>query len=384
MKKNVLLKRTLKSSIFKIATIINKFIPKDDGIVLLYSANKGGIQFSLVPLRDYMIEHDFHKRYRIVCGVENLNDRDNAPLEFVDWIGAYKLFFRAKHVFYSAGQIPIKPSKNQCVIHLRHGNVNFKKAGKLTKINNGDEFFFTYMAASAPYFKSVMAKEYGCSEDNIAVVGDPLIDQLFKNIPDKYAFSEYKKVILWLPTFRQSDYLGYDDSSLENLVPLFEEVDYPQLNELLKKHNIKLIVKLHPSQKNFKGGKRHFSHFDIYTHSEFLDNNYDVNEMMIRADSLIGDYSSASMQYLILDRPQAFVVPDIMEYAEKRGFVFDNPEDYMGGHIIKTIDQFNRFIYDISSDKDIYKEKRHRVCNAVYMYQDNKNCQRIVELSGMK
>lgn len=348
MIKNVVVKKILKNSIFKVASLVNKVVPKDDNIVLLYAANKGGIQFSLVPLRDYLLKNEFNKRYRVVCGIENLDDKDDSGLDFVDRIGAYKLFFKAKHVFYTAGQIPIKPSKDQCVIHLRHGNTNFKSIGKRTNINNGDEFFFTYMAASAPYYKSIMAEEYGCKEENIAVVGDPLIDTLFEEIPEKYNFDEFDKIILWLPTFRQSDYLGYDDSDMENLVPMFEEKDYPEINNLLKKYNIKLIVKLHPSQKNFSGGERHFSHFDVYTHGVFVEKAFDVNEMMIRADALIGDYSSASMQYLILDRPQGFVVPDIEEYSNKRGFVFDDPEEYMGGHIIKTVEQFNQFICDIA------------------------------------
>ena len=48
--------------------------------------------------------------------------------------------------------------------------------------------------------------------------------------------------------FRQSDYLSYNDSKLDSL-PLFKETDCLELNERLKKYNIKLIVKLHPAQK---------------------------------------------------------------------------------------------------------------------------------------
>ena len=104
---------------------------------------------------------------------------------------------------------------------------------------------------------------------------------------------------------------------------------------------------------------------------------------MKQSDVLIGDYSSASMQYLVLDKPLAFVVPDIDEYAQKRGFVFDSPEEYMGGHIIKDKEKFYAFLDDIAADKDIYKEKRHRILHEMYEYADNHNCERIVKLSGM-
>lgn len=384
MIKNTLVKKILKNSVFKIANFINRLVPKDDKVVLLYSANKG-IQFSLVPLRDYLIKNDFHEKYRIICGIENLKYADDSPLEFLNRLGSYIIFFRAKHVFYTAGQIPIKPSKNQCVIHLRHGNANFKRAGKLTDINNGDEFFFTYMAASSPIFKPIMAREYACSENNIVVVGDPIIDALLeKRTSPLYDFGDYDKFILWIPTFRQSDYLGYSDSTMENVVPMFEEKDYSIINEVLKNYNIKLIVKLHPAQKNNKKTHWHFSNLGIFTHQEFMQMGYDINSIMAHSDALIGDYSSASMQYLVLDRPQAFVVPDIEEYGQKRGFVFERPEDYMGGHIIKNINQFYKFIEDIAAGNDIYAEKRRKICKKIYTYLDNQNCKRVVELSGMK
>ena len=42
---------------------------------------------------------------------------------------------------------------------------------------------------------------------------------------------------------KYADYLGYDDSTDESLVPLFDEKDYSALNDYLCKLNIKLIVK---------------------------------------------------------------------------------------------------------------------------------------------
>ena len=363
--------------------MINTLIPKNDNIVILYSANKG-IQHSLVPLRKYLVENGFDKKYRIVCGIENLKYKENDGLEYVPRMQAYKLFLRAKHVFYTTGQIPIKPSKSQIVIHLRHGNTNFKASGLKTNINNGDEFYFTYMAATSEYFKKIMSAEYGCSEKNIAVVGDPLIDELLDATIDNNEFSDFDKMILWLPTFRKSDYLGYDDSTIEDLVPLFKPEEYKELNNILKSRKIQLIVKLHPAQNTDLNIVRHYSNFDIYTHEEFIRTNYTLAGLMKQSDALIGDYSSASMQYLVLNKPQAFVVPDIDEYAQKRGFVFRDPEKYMGGHIIKEKRQFYEFLDDISRNLDVYKTKRQKILHEMYRYTDNRNCERIVHLSEMK
>lgn len=68
---NVRLKKMLKSLVFPIFTQINKIIPKDENLVLLYSANKGVVFCNLV-LRDYLLRNRFDKKYKIVCGIENM------------------------------------------------------------------------------------------------------------------------------------------------------------------------------------------------------------------------------------------------------------------------------------------------------------------------
>ena len=55
----------------------------------------------------------------------------------------------------------------------------------------------------------------------------------------------------------------------------------------------------------------------------------------------------------------------------------------MGGHIIKVKEDFYTFIDDFANDRDLYREKRHRVCNQIYKYHDANSCERIVKLSGL-
>ena len=190
-------------------------------------------------------------------------------------------------------------------------------------------------------------------------------------------------MVLWLPTFRQSALISQIDSNLETLVPLFEEKDYSQLNEKLARYNIKLIVKLHVAQKCPEGILGNYSHFSIYSHQEFAKSGYELYQLIADSDVLIGDYSSASLQYLLTDRPQGYVVPDLDEYKVGRGLVFENPEDYMGGHIIKTKSQFYEFIDDIAANRDKYREKRHHVADQIFQYKDSLNCARAIALSEM-
>ena len=54
-----------------------------------------------------------------------------------------------------------------------------------------------------------------------------------------------------------------------------------------------------------------------------------VYTLLRNADGLITDYSSVYFDYMLLDRPIAFAIDDIKEYGDKRGFIFETPEDYM-------------------------------------------------------
>ena len=383
MIKNVLLKKTLKNTIFPFLSLFNKVLPKDKKVVLLYSANKG-IVFCNVPLRKYLLEHGYDKKYHIYCGIEKMKYAEDIPkVTFVSGLKAIRIFLKASHVFYTAGQLPIKPTKGQCVIHMQHGNADFKRMGSSTNIGNGDEFYFTYMIAPSELYIKSYALAYRCSERNIAVAGDPMCDEMLSYPKNSYDFTKYRKILLWVPTFRQSEEMGYDDSHIDTLVPLLKEDEYYALNETLAKYNIHLIVKLHPIQTTPQDMQRHFSHLSVYSHEEFNESKYEMYKLMAQSDGLIGDYSSASMQYLLLDRPMAFVVPDIEDYGKTRGFVFDNPEDYMGGHIIKTQEEFGNFIDDFANDRDVYREKRQWVSSQIYKYHDANSCERIVKLSGM-
>jgi CDP-glycerol glycerophosphotransferase (TagB/SpsB family) len=381
--KNLVIKNMLKGSIFPFISFINKLIPKNDNKVLLHIANKRFV-YSLGPLKQYLIENGFDKKYKISYGYQDLEGfGDGKWVEKLAMIKSILRFMTSAHVFYTSGQIPIKPSKSQTVIHLCHGNPHFKPVGKLANIDNGDEFFFTYMLATSELYIPIEAREYECPESCIKVCGDPMADVMLKAPQGIYDFGSYDKLLVWAPTFRNSELMGYNDSNLNTLVPLFDVTDYPELNDLLAKHNIKLIVKLHPIQTVPAGMQRHFSHLSVYSHDEFVASAYDMYTLIANADGLIGDYSTVSMQYLLMDRPQAYVVPDIDDYKGNRGFVFDNPEDYMGGHIVKTKADFVNFIDDFANGKDVYRDKRHWVTDQVYKYKDANSCKRAVELSGM-
>lgn len=383
MFKNIKLKRFLKRTLFSAFTVINKIIPKKNNYILLYSANFG-IRHNLKPLKEYLIHNGYNYTNKIICGIENMKYADKTDgLFYVGKIRSIMYFMCSKHVFYTTGQIPIKPSNNQIVIHLDHGAAGYKTFGALSNIHNGKEFYFTYYTAPSKLYVPIVVKALLCKEENVIINDEPVIDTMLTS-KVKYNLGNYKKIGIWLPTFRQSDYLRYSDSSEENLIPMFEPEQYDELNNELKKYKIKLIVKIHSGQNLKKFTRKDFSNLDIITESDMLNRKWELYSLMAQMDFLVSDYSSAYLQYLLMDRPLGFVVPDFEEYQKYRGSVFDNPKAYMPGHIIEKKEELYAFLKDISEENDLYANERRIVCKKIHKYSDAGNCKRVIEISQIK
>lgn len=381
MFRNVKLKRFLKKTIFPVFSLVNKIVPKREDYILLYSANNG-ICYNLKPLYDYLLDQDYASQYKIICGVENLKyaEKENRVI-FVDKYRSLLYFMRAGHVYYTTGQIPIKPSEHQTVIQLDHGTTDFKACGKLSKIHNGEEFYFTYYTAPSEIYRKIVCAEYGCRESNIVINGEPVLDDFYRKT-ENYDLGSYKKTGLWAPTFRQSDYIGYDDSD-EELIPMYRTEDYKELNDILEAQNIKLLVKLHSGQNlnDYRG--QAFSNLELLSDEDFTKKGYRLYSLLKQVDFLLADYSSVFLQFLLLDKPIGFVVPDMEEYAQRRGFVFENPVEYMPGEIIRTKSELYQFLDDMQAGRDRYKEERHRVCSLIHTYKDGGNTKRALEFGGI-
>ena len=382
MFKNDKIKRFLKTTVFPILTCVNKIIPKDDHLVLLYSPNRG-IEHNLKPLRDYMLEHKYNTNYRIICCVSSAEFFENDGLEYVTQGTGIKLFLKSRHVFYTTGQIPIKPSRDQIVIQMDHGATAIKTEGYLKKRFSGDVNYFTLYCAPSEAYREIIKKAFRCSDQNIVINSEPVTDVLYGQT-EVYDFGDYCKLGIWAPTFRKSDYLGYDDSTEEDLLPTLKTEDYEQFNELLKKNDIKIVAKLHDMQDLGQYKNVEYSNLLLYSSTDFNAKGYKLYDLMKQSDFMIADYSSVYLQYLPLDKPVGFAIPDIADYRKKRGFWFEPVEDYMPGPQIKTKEQLFKFIEDIASEKDEYSNERMRVNKIINQYQDGKSCERLIQYSQMK
>ena len=151
-----------------------------------------------------------------------------------------------------------------------------------------------------------------------------------------------------------------------------------ELNRILKFHNNRMIIKLHPLQE-IDVSKYDYTNIEFVTEQQLMDGDMTVYDLLRNSDALISDYSSVYFDYMILNRQIGFTITDIGEYNKKRGFIFDYPTDYMPGPTLDCKEDFVKFINGVEFGVDSYKNKRFEVNNIFNDYQDGNSAKRIAE-----
>lgn len=283
-------------------------------------------------------------------------------------------------VFYSHFVPPFCSPKSQNVINLWHGTPLKTLSGHV----HSAELFSKVLTPSA-MFDEVIEDSFCATKSQLLSVGYPRCDLLFDDVdtltPLGIDNGDYNKVILWMPTFRKAASGDYTDGVLTDtglpLVSTMVEID--QLNHVLMECNCFLIIKLHPGQSLNGVDMVQKSNIKMLVNKELDDHQIQLYHLVSNADVLLTDYSSIYFDYLLLNRPIGFIIDDIDNYMGNRGFVVKNPLELMPGVHIKTVDELNAFIKDVSGEQDGFDAQRKEVLALTNRYTDNNSCKRLLE-----
>lgn len=366
--------------------IINRLIKKDEERIFIYS--NIGFRDNVRAIYEYLLENNFTDEYHITVSLNNVKKHKRLNLDNVKFTSNLKglfSFFRCKYCFYCFGKYPVKPAPGQVVFNLWHG-MPLKRVGNMVKGQEKTDYdYFTHILCTSEFFREIMKKSFNCDDEKIVICGQPRTDKMMHDYPPvkgreiKARFLGFdrrkNKVILWLPTFRENGASELDILSKEQ---------FEKLNEICLKKNYAVFIKPHPLS-SFK--KENFEQYDgikIITDQLFEYMGIDFYTVIRFSECLITDYSSVYFDYIMLDKPMAFVVSDMDEYNGDRGFVFDDPLEYMPGDIIRNGDDFLDFVQGVIEHKDNFKEKRRELCRTFNHYCDDQNCKRALDIAGVK
>lgn len=377
----------------RVLSRISRRIPKDEKRICFFC--KSGINDNSEAMLSHLLEFKYQKEYDIVCVVGNVDlyrRYEKAGVRVVGLLPGLWELLTSKYIFCHGENLAVMPTKEQISVNYWHGTPLKKINRMLPKLGRYKYDFFTYITAPSELFRPVFAEAFGCDPSRVLINGHPRNDYLFRVSPALLLMGirreDYRKVFLWMPTYRQSrDGLIRDTEgkNLENAgVPVFHTArELEALDRFLVRHNCLLFLKLHPAQDLATLQRGRYGRIRILTNDELDSKGIRLYQILKESDALLTDYSSVFFDYLLLNRPVGFVLEDFNTYQDNRGFVFENPMDFMPGEKIYDKDQFYHFLKMCLEGRDRWEQERIRVNGLVNVCSGRKNCRMLLEQIGL-
>ncbi len=269
---------------------------------------------------------------------------------------------------------------NYNIINLWHG-VGLKKLSFDTGPQNifyrllhyfwSKEFdLYDVITSSSIEFEDTHKKLF--KNNKIVVTGYPRNDILFvnkNNLNFKYKkeFKKYKKIIAYLPTYREN---------LRGKEP-FSKINLININSYLLRNNYLFVIKNHPSLVNN-------SIFDNYSNIvDYTARIDDPQEFLVFVDILITDYSSVVSDFCLMDKPVIFYPFDYEEYIKDRGLIYDYFKILPGPFAEKEKELFQK-IKDINNifSESLYQKKYLEFKLYFNKFIDGNSSSRVYDLMG--
>ncbi len=261
--------------------------------------------------------------------------------------------------YYNFCELVDKDALKICTLHgsgpklTLNSKISFNENEKYRdKYNKMD-----YIVFNTFHSKEIVGKnQLGLPDEKTLILGSPKVDVLYdKNKLDDYyqekkwtnklfkKIHAHSKIIFYVPTYRLYE---YD-------LPIFYCAGFceTKFNEFLEEENLYFIYSLH-SMSSFSRNLKNSNRIQLASFEKHP--LFDNIELMAEVDLMIGDYSTLSSDFAILNRPQLFVIPDYELNGEVKGYA-ENFKKLMPGKEIKTFDEFMDQILYFLSDNNSYE-----------------------------
>lgn len=369
--------------VYKIIIVLTKI---DDEKIFFESFLGRNISGNVFYLYKYMLNDEKYHRYKKKWGVSNkfsIDNKNNAQysnIETVERVSVQYLFelATAKYLIVNS-RMPrgFSKRKNQIYIQTWHGTplkrlafdqktINFPGVSKekYLKEFKRDIEMWDYLLAQNKYSEDIFRSCFKFDK-TIITEGYPRntelnITKLEENSLLDNIFKKDKINVLYIPTFRedQKTHRYYYDDKLPK--------DFEKLLEI---ENINVIYRGHYLVKG------------NYTFSDnFFDlSNYNnVNDLYLRSDVLITDYSSVIFDYANLLKPMIFWPFDLKIYEnDLRGLYLDY-ESNVPGQVVNSANEIKIILNDLDNYSIKYSEELKKFKEKYAYLDDEKTIERVL------
>lgn len=268
---------------------------------------------------------------------------------------AHALALTAETTFYTHGLFnAVSPPENRLVVNLWHGDG--PKLAKDTHL-----FRSTVVVAGTELWGSQRTARFGLPRESVAVVGNPRVDQLTaaprSDVLTRLGLDPGLRTVLWLPTFRSGATADgrtwHDTETLAGRPGVTELVD--ALRRAADEHAVQLLVKPHPLDADT------FTDLDVVVlpHERLRRAGVPFYSLLGAADAIISDISSVWVDFLALDRPVGFYIPDLEALQAGRGLNVEDLASLLPGPRIHDARDAARFVADVATRPDDLRPSRH-------------------------
>lgn len=222
-----------------------------------------------------------------------------------------------------------------------------------------------FVSATSQFEANLMRNEFDESV-KIKILGMPRNDVLFQ--PDKMKEMKWLKgfddkyIITYMPTHRQ-----YGKGKVSP-VPFKDREDVQQW---MRDNNIILLIKQHPNMLQRMG--------DTYESDVILDISkigYDPQTVIFHTNTLITDYSSVWIDYLLLHRPLVFYFYDNFE-EDDAGCYYNLREEFPNNYCESEDDLFN-YLRCAYENKSLLTPSENKI-RKYHKFVDGDSCKRYYE-----
>lgn len=356
--------------------IINIFFPKKDKVVLI--GGWFGERFADNSKYIYLYLNENKNKYQLerIIFVTRSKDiykyiKEELKYEVYMMYSLQSFYYHIRAKYYIVDQAPRKDligwlGINSIKINLWHG-LPLKRIGydknikKVIQLGNWQD---SYLLTCSEFGSLTLGEAFRCPNDrrlkgmyprNYYLINkNKYLSKIEKELIEKieYMKKRGKKIIIYLPTFRDKNklkFLGEEDKN--KLIEFFR---------FLEENNYFLVSKEHFAGTSIFGENREIIYFSDRNFLN-LESNIDIYPFLKISDILITDYSSVYFDYLYLDRDIIFYPYDLEYYRDKdRGLFFDYYK-ITPGNKVYTIEQLKEILKKLRYSRDNFRDDRKKL-----------------------
>jgi hypothetical protein len=273
-------------------------------------------------------------------------------------------YLRAEAVLFTHGLYGSpSPTVRKPVVNLWHGDGPKDIRPRV----RSEHIASTYVVGSTPLFTHLTkCTAFDVPREHAIITGNPRTDQLCRPAEEARLreLGIEGEFVVWMPTWRRARAVGAVITSDRDTDTTDDDAAIARLLEGLRARGVQLVVKPHPMDADRRGDPR----WVTVTEHDLVRAELTLYELLGASAGLVTDYSSVWTDYLLLDRPMAFLVTDRRTF-DKELFPAD-VLDWLPGELVESGDDaFGDFLADLDAAGSLGATERKEVADRIGLNQ---------------